>query len=439
MTTWFAKSAWLGGHHLSHDVSIEVESGHITSISSGGESVGTPLDGVLIPGFVNAHSHAFHRLLRGRTHDTEGDFWQWRSMMFDVAGRLSPETYEELATAVYIEMAMAGITSVGEFHYLHHQRGGVAYDDANEMAHALVRAARNAGIRISILDAGYFKAGFGNESLHPVQERFRDPSGADWISRVAALDDEYTDTEDVTVGVAPHSVRAVPADILSQIARWDHGLPIHIHVSEQPMENDDCVAATGMTPTELLAVNDVLTQSTTLVHATHLTESDVAAVGSAGSGVCYCATTERDLADGLGPSGDLDQAGVSLSVGTDSHAMIDMFSEARGIELHNRLRTGKRGQFGAAALIEAATVGGSSAIGFGSRGLAVGEPADFVVIDTTSPRLAGSSADSLIDMVVFAATADDVKDVFVAGDRIVIDGVHTRWDEARSILDRWWV
>lgn len=393
------------------------------------------LDGIVMPGLVNAHSHAFHRLLRGRTHRQGGDFWLWRERMYEMAASLTPESYESIATAVFIEMAMAGVTTVGEFHYLHHQMGGVPYADPNEMSHALVRAARTAGLRLCLLDAGYFTAGFDEQPLHPVQERFRDLSIESWLERVRMLSTSYHNATDVVVGLAPHSVRAVTMQglrILGQ--RQVPGIPVHIHVSEQPAENQECLEATSMTPTGLLAESGLLGQHTTLVHATHLTESDIELIGSTATRVCFCATTERDLADGLGPAAALSSAGAPLCVGSDSHAVIDLFEEARGIELHQRLASGRRGLFAPSDLLAAATTGGSASLGFPDGGLMVGSPADFLVLDRDSPRLNGAPGAELLDAVVFAATASDVTDVFVGGNRVVTDGEHPGWPGARHAL-----
>lgn len=435
-SVWHAERAWLGGGDLARDVLIEARGGYITSISEGsnrGDAI--RLDGVVVPGLVNAHSHAFHRLLRGQTHRAGGDFWVWRDRMYEVAGSLTPESYERLATAVFVEMAMAGVTTAGEFHYIHHQAGGVPYSDANEMGHALIRAARTAGINISLLDAGYFTAGFDDPPLHAVQTRFRDRSPETWLDRVESLRASYDSDEDVVIGVAPHSVRAVPASALSGVVqRHEQGTPVHIHVSEQPAENEECLEATGLTPTGLLADAGLLGSDTTLVHATHLTDADITAIGSSGSRVCYCATTERDLADGIGPARDLAEAGATLCAGSDSHAVIDMFEEARGIEMHTRLATGRRGNFAPDELMASLTTIGSASLGFPSGGLQVGSPADFVVIATDSPRLSGIQDATTLDSVIFAATSADVSEVFVRGRRIVSSGRHEAWPEARSVL-----
>lgn len=435
MQKWNAAAAWLGGPSFRQDVTIAALDGVITSIESGRDDRADLLDGIVLPGLVNAHSHAFHRLLRGNTHRQGGDFWAWRDRMYELADVLTPESYQSLATAVYIEMALAGVTAVGEFHYLHHQRRGTPYEDPNEMGHALIRAARSAGLRIGLLDAGYFAAGFDERALHPVQERFRDESPQAWIERAGELAAAYEDEDDVVIGLAPHSVRAVPVNGLRLVAERSREMPVHIHTSEQPAENRECLEATGLTPTGLLAHTGVLAARTTLVHATHLTSDDIDRIGSAGSGVCYCATTERDLADGMGPAAGLARAGAMLSVGSDSHAAIDIFEEARGIEMHARLSSGHRGIFSPESLIAAATTGGSKSLGLHAAGLAVGAPADFIVIDPDSPRLAGLSLTP--DSIVFAASASDVTETFVAGRRIVSDGRHDGWEDARHTYDQY--
>jgi formiminoglutamate deiminase len=433
---WIADAAWLGGSRLAENVLIEAVDGRISALDPGSAvSDASRLRGVVIPGLVNSHSHAFHRLLRGRTHRRGGDFWAWREQMYRFAEMLTPESYEQVATAVYTEMAMAGVTAVGEFHYLHHQTGGVPYTDPNEMGHALIRAARAAGINIALLDAGYFAAGFGDAPLDEVQTRFSDGSGERWLERVDALVSAHDGEPDVVVGIAPHSVRAVPEAVMVSVSEWHDGLlPLHIHVSEQPEENRACLEATTLTPTGVLDRVGLLGPATTLVHATHVTGRDIDAISRSGTTVCYCATTERDLGDGLGPSAELAGAGVPLSVGSDSHAVIDLFEEMRGIELHARLSGGRRGLFAPEALLRAGTTTGSSSLGFSGKGLEPGSSADFVVIDNDSPRLQGVLGDEGLAGVVFAATAEDVSDVFVRGQQVVDEGEHPGWDQARSAL-----
>ena len=433
---WIADLAWTGGEQLDQNVAIGCQDGLITSITAVESApVGaTRLHGVVLPGLVNAHSHAFHRLLRGSTHRRGGDFWLWRETMYEIAASLDPPSYERLATAVFVEMAMAGITTVGEFHYLHHQPRGVPYSDPNEMAHALVRAARTAGINIGLLDAGYFTAGFDERPLSPVQERFADVSTEAWLDRVADLRATYADDVDVVVGLAPHSVRAVPDSGLATVAERRGDTVVHIHVSEQPAENEDCRRATGATPTGLLGAAGLLDAHTTLVHATHVNKEDVALISASGATVCYCPTTERDLGDGLGPATDLLAGGVPTCAGSDSHAVIDMFEEARGIEMHARLATGRRGIFAPPGLLASITTLGARSLGFPGGGLAPGSPADFVAVDVDSPRLAGLRPNTALDSVVFSATSADITDVIVGGSQIVAGRHHPAWVESRRAL-----
>ncbi|WP_103528377.1 formimidoylglutamate deiminase, partial [Streptomyces sp. SM12] len=365
------------------------------------------LPGLTVPGLANAHSHAFHRALRGVSQTpaaagpgTAGDspatdganggtgsFWTWREVMYSVADRLTPDTYFDLARAVYAEMALAGITSVGEFHYLHHAPGGSPYPDPNAMGNALIAAAAEAGVRLTLLDTCYLSAGFGAPP-GTSQLRFSDGDAAAWARRADALDD----ASGVVIGAAVHSVRAVPADQLGRVARWarERGAPLHVHLSEQPAENEECLAAHGRTPARLLADHGVLGPGTTAVHATHLTDEDIALLGDSGTGVCMCPTTERDLADGIGPATRLEAAGSPLSLGSDSHAVIDLLEEARAMELNERLRSRRRGHWTAGQLLAAATRHGQAALGRADAGrLEPGALADFTTLALDSVRTAG--------------------------------------------------
>ncbi len=373
-----------------------------------------------VPAMANAHSHVFHRALRGRTQAGTGSFWTWREQMYDLAGRLTPDSYFALAKAVYAEMLAAGIGAVGEFHYLHHQPDGSRYDDPNAMGRALLAAADEVGIRIRLLDTCYLAAGIGRD-VEGVQRRFSDRTAQAWAERVAALDDDR-------VSVAIHSVRAVPRDQLGTVAAAAAGRPLHVHVSEQPAENEECRAAYGLTPVQLLAEAGVLGPGTTLVHATHLTDGDVATIGATGCLVCLCPTTERDLADGLGRGAELRDAGARISLGSDSHAVIDLFEEMRGTEMHDRLRTGVRGHWSAEDLLRCAVEHGHASLGL--------EPTGTVRLDATSPRTAGST--DAVSAAAYAATAADVTSVELDG-RVVFDGDHGRVGrELAAVIEKVW-
>ena len=416
---WHADFAWLG--HVAQDVVIETGDGRIGRVIEGTKPPpgAKRLPGLTIPGLANVHSHAFHRALRARTQRGAGDFWAWRRLMYEEAARLDPDSYFELALGVYREMAQAGITIVGEFHYLHHAPGGEPYDDPNAMGAALIAAAGEAGLRMTLIDACYLWSGIGKGVLEGVQLRFGDGSAERWSARVERL----RPGPDVRVGAAVHSVRAVDVAGIVAVAGWAKRseAPFHVHVSEQPSENEECRAATGVTPTRLLADAGVLASSTTAVHATHVDSSDIVLLGDAGAAVCLCPTTERDLGDGVGPAAALAAAGARLCVGTDSHAMIDVFEEARAVELDQRLVTNRRGHHSPEGLLEAATAAGYAALGWDGGRIAAGCLADFITLDLASPRLAGIPTEDLAAGAVFAATAADVRTVVVGG-RTIIGG-----------------
>ncbi|MET8160533.1 formimidoylglutamate deiminase [Sphaerisporangium sp. NPDC005289] len=425
MSVFYADHAWLGGDATVAGVVIEVQGEHVTRVLPGQD--GPPpgaehLRGVTVPGLANAHSHAFHRALRGHTQRERGTFWTWREQMYRAAARLTPDGYHALARAVYAEMALAGVTCVGEFHYVHHDTGGRPYASPNAMGEALIAAAADAGIRITLLDACYLRGGFGMPLEGP-QLRFDDGDAAAWARRVSSL----PSGPHVRIGAAVHSVRAVPPEEIRVVAAWarERGAPLHFHLSEQVAENEACMSAYGRTPAELLDENGALGPLSTAVHATHLTTADVERLGASGTGVCMCPTTERDLADGIGPARALAEAGAPLSLGSDSNAVVDLLEEARGVELDERLATRRRGHWRAADLLDAATRGGHASLGWPQAGrIEAGAPADFVTIALDTVRTAGWSPDGLVETVVFAATAADVRDVVVAGRRVVTDGRH---------------
>ncbi|HEX5568712.1 MAG TPA: formimidoylglutamate deiminase [Streptomyces sp.] len=432
--SYWAEHAWIGGT-VEPGVVIETGGGRITAVRTGvpvPPPGAEPLRGLTLPGLANAHSHAFHRALRGTVQIGSGTFWTWRQVMYQVADRLTPDGYFALARAAYAEMALAGITCVGEFHYLHHAPGGTPYDDPNAMGHALIAAAAEAGVRITLLDTCYLSSGIvdARRGSPPDrhQLRFSDGSAAAWAERATALEDSLTAGEGhARVGAAIHSVRAVPAAELGTVAAWarERDAPLHVHLSEQTAENDACLAAHGRTPTQLLADHGVLGSRTTAVHATHLTRTDIALLGGSGTGVCMCPTTERDLADGIGPAADLMRSGSPLCLGTDSHAMIDLLEEARAMELNERLRTRARGHWTTSQLLRSATESGHAALGWPEAGrLETGRLADFTTVALDSVRTAGPPPRLAAEAVVFAATGADVRHTVVGGRHVVRDGAH---------------
>ena len=433
-STLWCELAWLGGERAEAGVLVELDGDRIGEVAVGVSEAppqATTLPGLTIPGMANAHSHAFQRALRGRTQAERGDFWTWRRRMYEVAESIEPDSYFALARATFAEMALAGITAVGEFHYLHHGAGGARYDDPNAMGRAVIEAAREAGIRITLLDTCYLHGGIGQEA-EGVQLRFSDGSADAWAERVAGLEE----SPGARLGAAIHSVRAVDPESAARVAGFagERSWPLHAHLSEQPAENEDCRAAYGKTPTSVLADADAISERFTAVHATHLEENDFSALGAARCGICLCPTTERDLADGVGPARRLAQAGARLCLGTDSHALIDLFEEARAVELDERLESGIRGRHSAAELLRAATADGYGSIGWPEAGrIAPGALADLVTVGLDGVRLAGTSPEHAVESVVFAAGAVDVRDVMVGGEFVVRDGAHLSLDVAAEL------
>jgi formiminoglutamate deiminase len=431
-TAYWCEHAWLDDRPVA-GVRVLVDGGTITAVEAG--EVPRPgdhrLPGLVLPGLANAHSHAFHRALRGRTHDQGGTFWTWRRRMYAVAAQLDPDSYLALARATYAEMALSGITCVGEFHYLHHAPGGRRYADPNAMSGALVQAAAEAGVRLTLLDTCYLAGGLdadGHTPVDDVQVRFSDGDAAAWAARVAA----FPERPGLRMGAAVHSVRAVPSDQLGVVADAARDRPLHVHLSEQPQENDACAARHGTTPTGLLERHGVLGPRTTAVHATHLTATDVTVLGGSGTAVCACPSTEADLADGIGPFRRLRDVGAPLCLGSDQHPITDLLTEARLLESYERLATGERGRFTPADLVEALTVAGHRSLGWPDAGsIAVGWRADLVAVALDGPRTAGCAPAQL----VMAATADDVRTVVVDGRVVVDEGRHVLGDVGRLLAD----
>jgi formiminoglutamate deiminase len=395
MTAFWCELAWLGGAGAEAGVLIECDGERIATVRTAVAAApagAQRLNGLVLPGLANAHSHAFQRALRGRTHGGEGTFWTWREQMYALADGLDEAAVEALARATFAEMALAGITLVGEFDYLHHSE-------------AVIRAAQDAGIRLTLIDACY---------LHGGLPRFRDASVEAWAERVG----RRSAPPGVRLGAAIHSIRAVDpesARVVAAVAA-EHGWPLHAHVSEQPAENQDCQQRYGDSPTAVLARAGVLEALFTAVHATHLLEHDRALLESSGAFCCMCPTTERDLADGIGtPPG-------RLALGSDSNAVIDLFEEARAVELNERLLTGVRGKHTVAELATAATANGYASLGWPEGGrIEPGALADLVTVSLDGPRLAGTRPAEALDAAVFAATREDVSSVIVGGRPLNLD------------------
>ncbi|MBF5044978.1 formimidoylglutamate deiminase [Aggregicoccus sp. 17bor-14] len=401
---------------------------------------------VLLPGLVNGHSHAFQRLIRGRTeyvaNSSTGapgvdDFWSWREAMYRAAEALSPEDIYVASRQAFLEMALAGITSVGEFHYVHHQPDGQPYAEPHTLALHVIRAAREVGLRIALLQVAYARAGH-QVAPNPRQRRFIDVDVDAYLARTAALCSATRTDPGVRVGLAPHSVRAVPKHWLQALARVKDR-PVHMHVAEQPKEIEACLAEHGCRPVELLAELGMLGPHFTAVHAVHLADGEVRDLGKSGTTVCACPSTERNLGDGVVPADKLVAAGARISFGSDSQATVDLLDEARQLEGHLRLVRlrravldpgGGRPEGLAARLLEMATVHGAHSLGLGSGRLVPGHAADFFTVDLAHPSLAGATPGTLLASIVLGAEKGAVREVAVGGELKVKDGVHRLAEES---------
>lgn len=435
---------------------LECAGGKVCAI----HDAGVELDGVvelgdvaLAPGLVNAHSHAFQRAIRGRTEwlhrdRPDEDFWSWREAMYSAALSYSGDDIERVARRAFWEMALTGVTAVGEFHYIHHQQDGSVHQDPNELAHRVIKAARDVGIRISLLRVAYHRAGF-ERPADPMQRRFVEDDVSVYLERLEQLRASYDADPFVTVGSAPHSIRAIPGDWFSPIAEWceRHAAPLHIHACEQRGELEQSIAEYGKTPIEALEHLGLFDGvKVTLVHATHLSEAEIGIIRDREAIVCACPSTERNLGDGFLPALELMHQRVPICLGSDSHTMIDMWDEARQVEYHERLRYEKRNVLAqawgawrpgaldvtrrevASLLWPMLAEHGARAIGQGPRGLEVGEPADFVALDLWHASLLGADAESLRSDVVLSMKPGAVRDVFVGGEAIVKGGAHVSLD-----------
>jgi len=437
-TRWYAADWLLFEGELREGWGLEVsEDGHVSSAQPGSPPSATHFRNcVLLPGLVNAHSHAFQRLLRGRTEFLQpgqgsDDFWSWRELMYQAAAVLDPEQLYVASRHAFLEMALAGITSVGEFHYLHRDPTGAAYADPNELAKQVIRAARDVGLRIALLRVAYERGAY-RTSPNPVQRRFVDPNPGAFLSAVDALRDDLRGESAVSVGVAPHSIRAVSKEWLEEIQRQWKGV-IHMHVAEQLREVKACLEEHGKRPVELLDEIGLLGPDFTAVHALHLSRDEISELGLSGASVCVCPTTERNLGDGVVQADLLAAAEIPLCVGSDSQAQVDLLAEARDLEGHLRLLRGRRAVLDpgtgrpdglARQLFMTATLHGAQALGLPTGELRMGTPADFFTVDLSHPSMAGAVPTNLLSFIVFAAEKGAIRDVAVNGELIVREGGH---------------
>ena len=440
---------------------------------------------VLLPGMVNAHSHAFQRVLRGRTeyrtNNQLNSFWTWREMMYSAASRLSPEDIYDASRMAFLEMTLAGITAVGEFHYLHHAPGGTPYDDPNLLAKEVVRAAGEVGLRIALLRVAYARSGFEREP-NPQQARFIESDPATYLRNLDSLNADLIRSTSPTVregslyrealpddragntawvGVAPHSVRAVQLEYLREVIGHakQSDLKVHMHVAEQPAEVSACVAEYGRTPFALLQTEGLLSEQFTAVHAIHVTPKAITSFARTGAMVCACPNTERNLGDGVVPADEYFKNEVPVCLGTDSHAQIDLLEDARELEYHLRLQRLERAVLGgssptvsegslhdqilssenalphgrasdtAAVLFECATTSGARSIGSPNDALESGKAADFFTVDRNDPSIAGAADGDLLPNIIFSLSRAAVREVVIGGKPIVSEGQHLKQEE----------
>lgn len=421
------------------DVGLDLDgAGNLTSVTAGTASEGRDrLDGPVLPGFPNLHSHAFQRAMAGlaehRGGDPEDDFWSWRKLMYGLAGALVPEEVQAIAAQLYVEMLEAGYTAVAEFHYLHHQPDGRPYDDLAELSERVVAAARETGIGITHLPVMYLAGGFGGKPATEGQRRFLNPPDR-FLELVESVQARHRDDADVAVGIAPHSLRAVPPEALTAIvSAVDAAMPVHIHISEQTGEVDQCLAWSGRRPVEWLLANAPVDRRWCLVHATHVTANEIRGAAARGAIAGLCPTTEANLGDGFFPAEDWRAAGGAFGLGSDSHISVSFIEELRWLEYGRRLVARRRnrltGADGVKDLYLAALDGGARASGRPIGRIAPGLRADMIVLDRDTATLAEVPPNRLLDALVFAGNANPVKHVMVGGRWQVRDGRHPRRDD----------
>lgn len=433
---WLPDLVYLDGRFESGRAIVCDDAGNIIRIAASEEVPDAiRLSGrALLPGMVNAHSHAFQRVIRGRTehrseHSTDS-FWTWREQMYAAANRLEPEEIYDVSRMAFLEMALTGITAVGEFHYIHHQRDGSPYSDPNLLEREVIRAARDVGIRIALLRVAYARAGYQTEA-NPQQIRFIEQTPDIYLKNLEQLLGAPELSEGTAwVGVAPHSVRAVPLDYLKTIVAFanERELPVHMHVAEQPAEVSACIEEYGRSPVALLETEGLLSKRFTAVHAIHVTPKAIASLARGGAFVCACPTTERNLGDGVVPVDAYFDAGVRISLGSDSQIQIDLLEDARELEYHLRLQKMQRNVLApelARKLFDCATMNGAASIGLHGGGkIEAGSPADFFTVDLNDLSIAGADHDSLLTNIVFSLSRTAVRDVVVGGKQIVRHGLH---------------
>ncbi len=443
MATLYCSSAMLPGGWAA-DVAVGVdEHGTISDVTAGAAMPdgAVRLDGIAVPGMPNLHSHAFQRAMAGLAEvagPTDDSFWTWRKVMYGFLDRLTPEDMEVIAAQLYVDMLKAGYTSVGEFHYVHHQPSGDAYDTLTELSDRIIAASRNTGIGITHMPVLYAYGGFGGVAPDPGQRRFLN-DGDRFLRLVGGLRSRYGGDPQIRIGIAPHSLRAVTPELLAQVLsenrQCDESGPIHIHISEQTREVDDCVEWSGKRPVAWLMENAVVDQHWCLIHATHMDDAETRQLAESGAVAGLCPTTEANLGDGFFPAPEFLQHGGRFGVGSDSHISVSVYDELRTLEYGHRLKLRQRnvlsegeGRSTGADLYRAALAGGAQALGRPTAAIAEGCRADIIVLDPGRPEFAGRDGDQILDAWIFGAHQSPVKDVICGGRQVIESGRHA--DEA---------
>jgi formimidoylglutamate deiminase len=423
------------------------ESGQILESPSKADSTSTQIVDLpgkaLLPGFVNVHSHSFQRLIRGKSESravSGKDFWSWRGTMYHAASQLNPQDVYDVARMAFLEMVMAGTTTVGEFHYLHNAPNGLPYDDPNLLSKQVIAAARSVGIRIVLLRTAYLRSGY-ELPRDPGQIRFFESTGNFLENMNSLISDGSATSSEVRFGVAPHSIRAVPLPDLKEIAAWSraNNLPLHMHVAEQIAENTACFREYGSTPVALLHKEKLLDPNFTAVHAIHISADEIAMLAGANATICSCPTTERNLGDGVIVADQVMKAGIHVALGSDSQAQIDPLEDARELDYHLRLERQERAildQIGAktlaSRLFDCATVHGARALALPNVENKPGSLADFFTVDLNDISIAGHSPEDLLPIIVFSLNRSAIRDVVVNGRFILRDQQHMHQDEIIS-------
>lgn len=441
-------------------VEIDDASGRIVRVGPSAELGGDVFrlrNRALMPGFVNAHSHSFQRIIRGRTQwrptrSAPSDFWSWRDEMYAAALALTAADIYDVARLCFLEMMMAGTTTVGEFHYLQRDESGTAYGDPLELHKCVLQAAHDVGIRIVLLNCAYVTGGVGAQ-LRWTQRRFNTPDLHEFVQTSEDLKSTVTRYHNATMGIAPHSVRAVPREWLKPLAEWARitNVPLHIHTSEQLAEVESCAAAYGLRPVELMAAEGVLDNRVTAIHATHTSTHEIALLARARAFVCACPTTERDLGDGFLPATSLHAAGVRVAIGSDSQTVIDPLEDIRLVEYHERLRrmervlisgTARERSVIAPTLLRIGSANGAASLQVNGGSVEPGRDADLVTVDLHDISLAGWTPDTLDTMIALSAPSTIVRDVWVAGRQVVADRQHKHASDIalryKQVAERVW-